>query len=205
MSAATDCTIRVISLRKSTEKFVLKHHSAPITNVKIHEQYGVIISSSEDFSVFIWSFFDMQVLLELTIPGTPISMLLDPMYGNVLFSTEKGIYILKSPLQADKLYVYPSKYSALFRYYVYQLLSNKKPKYNPEFVASILFPYRINLLHLLVYAGHVEALTLALQDHAPFMKSEKGETPITLAIQRRNRLIIDTILSYVVSSDNIGV
>ena len=205
VSGSSDCTVKVWNIAE--EKFMcnFEGHKGPVNSVTFSENNSCVFSASEDKTVKVWSYFEETMLVSLEIPSCPYSILLDPLYANILLGTQQGVYILKNPLLADSITVFPNRYSAVFLYHVLQLLDNKKPEYNPAWNNYIIFPWRINILHILAYANHVSSLSLALKAKAPFFSSSALETPLSMAVMRRNRFSADMFLEHCHLYENNGV
>jgi len=189
-SGSSDKTVRVWNLETLQEVTTLKGHTSAVWCLQVWGKY--LFSGSDDKTVKVWNLETLQEVTTLTGHTSAVWCL--QVWGKYLFSGSND-----KTVRVTKLY---SEYKdspglAIEISEIRNIVDSKSSQYNRTMNQLRINSQNINLLHVLAYQGKDQLLKIALEQGCQFLKSAKGNTPLTVSLEAGNKKCTEVILKYI--------
>lgn len=208
VSGSNDNTIRIWSLKDLQQEAVLQGHNDSISTLFLTHDSKYIISASQDSTLRIWNLLENRqeaVLSSHTDTIKSLYLSKDSRYI-ISGSDDKSMkvwdtshYIQNSLVSNSCISISGSEYIFRSAGFVEAMVSGFQLT-TPEVWMNdmMIVPHRLNALHILCYYNLPEKLRTAMNYGCPVIKNAYGETPLTIALNRRSQNCIDVLLEYVI-------
>lgn len=101
----------------------------------------------------------------------------------------------------EKFYLLGPNSSSLYFLGAIHGIANKwiRTRYDKRVYQWVAFPDCINLLHIFVHLQNQALISKAFEDKCAFIRTNSGKTPLTLALELKNKEIIELVLSNILN------
>lgn len=187
ISGSEDKSIKVWGLKEREMRHEFLGHTRGVQCLIISENDKYLYSGSSDCTIRIWGIFDKIELAIINQPYSILDIYLIDSGQNLLILQNKKVYKLENPLHLNSaIWIYPTQYSILFITYISSILKNSNAKFDEDWVKYMVFPWRLNLLHIFSYLTNDTHLKRALKKGSHFIPISSGENPLSISINRRS-------------------
>jgi WD40 repeat protein len=168
VSAFHDGSLRIYNIHENRQEAVLSGHTDGIKSLQISKDGRYIISGSDDKSIKLWD-------------------------------TTNYFYNCSIAQTCSSPALYGTQYPFRSARFVDAIISGFASS-SPEVWMNdmMIVPYKLNVLHVLCYYNIPDKLRSALNDGCPIVINDNGETPLSIALNRRSQNSIDVLLEYVI-------
>ncbi|CAG9313823.1 unnamed protein product [Blepharisma stoltei] len=181
----------------------LRGHSWDINSLCISNDEKYLYSGSKDGALIVWFIAERVELVRLQMNGS-INAIIDIPYERAIAHTLDNKIILRKNLDSTtELRSYPKKHSFLFYSYVKNLLKGKHVPYTNQWNNYIIFPMRVNLLHIYAYLNDHKKIKKAMTNLCRFLITSKGENPLSIALDRKASRSADEIIKKIANISSI--
>mmetsp|Transcript_13642 Transcript_13642/g.19929 ORF Transcript_13642/g.19929 Transcript_13642/m.19929 type:complete len:1212 (+) Transcript_13642:24-3659(+) len=202
-SGSFDNTVIIWNLQTMKQEALLGNHLGAIRYLCALEGGKYLASASRDATIRIWNLQTMQQ--EAILEGHSDSVEYLIMTGNYLVSASVDTNIRVNQLKHDyrgslESFITPLDSGSIAA--AQQLFSNETKNYNGSINSVLIKPEKLNPLHFFSFYNKIDLVNQALEKNCPFVKSAKGETPISIALYKNSRKALDAFLNHIVESKN---
>ena len=201
VSSSLDKTIRVWNLYNFDQEYIF-NCKKEIFNISAPQNSSYLFIQAERKYIKLFSLNDKQELLTLYENNGINALAISQDNEWIVYSVKNDIHLVKSPLTRDSSYtILPYTYSYIFKILIHRLLNNNKIQQRTIFSQYFICPHNISLLHILTYMSHSKMLRSVIKGGGKFFKARTGDTPLTIALSRKNKICAE-ILIKMLSSEN---
>ena len=193
-----DGRISIWNMKSRHFECFLKSGQENINKICLSGDSQYIFTQHENKLIKIWSLPDKQVLGDLYVHDKIFSLAVSQNNQWIVISTQNKLRFIRSPLSIGaSATVIPYKYSYLFLAQINRLLNGNHKSLVDDCLRCVLLPSNINILHVISYMNYPKLLKSAIAQGAKFLGSETGETPLTIALNRRSKLCAEILIKRI--------
>lgn len=211
ISGSRDCTIRIWNLKDMYCIAVLEGHTDLVKCIVLTSDDKYIISGSFDCSIKIWNLKEHYLEAELMGHNDVINCISLSQNNRFIYSgsDDKTVRIWDSVeyfnnssytyLKDAPIQIFGTRFNFRMLTFIDHVLNITSPILHEEWMNDIVIsPYRINILHFYAYFNQHSKLKQGLNMGCRFIQNVRGESPLTVSLNRNTRKCIDAILKFMI-------
>ncbi|CAG9312746.1 unnamed protein product [Blepharisma stoltei] len=195
-SGSCDGKVKIWDLDGSPIDTKLQGHNAYINSVLITNDENYAYSGSRDGDLIVWSIAERVELFRFKNQGHINAIIENPKTSRFIHSSSSRIFIRNLMFIERNFTVFPQKDSFLFLLYLKNLLKGKKVHFTSQWNDYIIFPWRVNVLHIYAYLNKWQDIKKAMKASCRFLIMDTGENPLSIALSRKAFRSADMIIKY---------
>jgi len=197
VSGSSDKTLIVWKVDQNTST-TLKGHLRKV-NAVVLQSKKFCFSGGEDFCVCVWSVQDRILLTRIETSYTVSSLALSGDKLTLVIGTRYGLlFELKNPLNVENtVSILPNRHSGVFLNYIKQTLQGRVTTFQSVFKDFVVYPYRINVLHLFARLKKADLLKEAIKSETKFFPNLVKENPLWISVKSKSKQCTEAIVKCV--------
>jgi WD40 repeat protein len=200
ISASSDGSLKLWNSKNYELEGTLTGHTDNVIKLQVVNSGRFLISASTDRTVKVWSLID-HGLISSADYGKEISSI-SYSYNDCFIgiASNRFIKIMTNPLDmSSPLAIIPKNESYIFLRKVNLILNKQEHLYDDSLANYCIYPWRINILHILAYVNRADLIERAIRAGAKFIKSFNGDTPLLISLSGGSQQCVDILLKGMTS------
>jgi WD40 repeat protein len=179
-----------------------KTHEKSIVGLNLCGLEHYLISADSSGKFGIWDLKTRQMLVNFKFQDINL-FCLDTIEKTIYYACNTQVKFVENPMKCSDISLYGMGQKREFVSYLNKILVQKNiPDYRPEMENWVIFPFKINILHIYTFSNMMDHVKKSLDTNFTLINSDKRETALSIALYRNSFDLVDCIINRVVREVN---
>jgi WD40 repeat protein len=198
ISADSTGKIIIWNYNQKIQEQELNTHEKNIIGLSFCRREHYLISADQSGKFGVWDLKTRQTLVTFDFQDMD-HFCFDILERTIYYSYNGQVKFLQNPMKSTDIKLYGTGSREEFIKYLNKILVQKKiTKYKPEMENWVIFPFKMNILHIYTFNNMMDHIKQSLDTKFTLIKSDKKETPLSIALYRGSYDIVECILERIV-------
>lgn len=195
ISGSSDGTLEVWNAKNYELEGTFIGHTDNVIKLQVINSGQFLISASTDRTIKVWSLVDHGLLSSVDYKKEITCVTLSNNDCWIGVGSNKSLDLLNNPINlSSPISIVPKNDSYIFLRKVNLILNKEEHLYDDSLANYCIYPWRINILHILAYVNRADLIEKAIKAGAKFIKSCNGDTPLMISLSGGSQQCVDALL-----------